>query len=55
MDRSVKNIFKNFTRKASVFLNTLCSTVIVGIGFVAVFQIVKFQQHQLMCPLKEQK
>ena len=42
MDRTVKNIFKNSYEKGISLLESLVATAIVGIGFVAVFQIVNY-------------
>ena len=55
MDRTIKNILKKNYEKGISLLEALVATAIVGIGFVAVFQIVNYQHHQLMYPLKEQK
>ena len=42
MDRTVKNILKRNYEKGLSLLEALISTAIVGIGFVAVFQIVNY-------------
>ena len=42
MDRTVKNILKKKYEKGLSLLEALISTAIVGIGFVAVFQIVNY-------------
>ena len=42
MDRTIKNILKKEYEKGLSLLEALISTAIVGIGFVAVFQIVSY-------------
>ena len=42
MDRTIKNILKKEYEKGLSLLEALISTAIVGIGFVAVFQIVNY-------------
>ena len=47
MDRTVKNIFKNSYEKGISLLESLVATAIVGIGFVAVFQIVNYSTQSI--------
>ena len=47
MDRTVKNIFKNSYEKGIGLLESLVATAIVGIGFVAVFQIVNYSTQSI--------
>ena len=48
MDRTVKNIFKNSYEKGISLLESLVATAIVGIGFVAVFQIVNYSTQSIL-------
>ena len=47
MDRTVKNIFKNSYEKGISLLESLVATAIVGIGFIAVFQIVNYSTQSI--------